>query len=533
MRTMRRPLVVGLLAALCASALITGAAFAHPLGNFTINHYSGLRVAPDAVVIDHVTDYAEIPTFTERRLMDTDGNGDVSDAEAAIYKSAQCRSLASDLDLKVGNSAVTLALTESGIGFPMGQGSPTMRLVCVYRGAVSSPITEATAFSFADNSYAERRGWREITVEGDGTTLTASDAPSTGTSNRLTVYPADLLAIPLGQSATTFTAQPAGPRLAPLSLPDAQPIAAVIPEPQPANGQPPGTTTNAPVSVPAGVTDLGNDVTSLFQAPDLTPPVVALGLLVAFGLGALHAVSPGHGKTVMAAYLVGSRGTARHALGLGLTVTVSHTLGVLALGALSLSAAAFISPDRLYPILSIVSGGIVVAIGAYLLLTRLRTMWATDKERHAADLHQHHDHDHDHGHGHHHEPPPERPAGWHEHDGMGHTHLPPANAMGWRGLFALGLSGGMIPSISALLVLIGSISIGRPIYGVVLTVAFGLGMAFVLVGVGFGLVYARRLVERLPVAAPLRLTQRLPLVTAVIVLLAGVLITGQGLATLG
>ena len=320
---------------------------------------------------------------------------------------------------------------------------------------MASPITAATDFSFADNSYAERRGWREITVEGDGATLTAADAPSTGTSNRLTVYPADLLAIPLGQSTATFTAQPGGPKLPPLSLPDAQPIAVTAAEPQPAGNQQAPDTTSNPVSVPAGVTDLGNDVSSLFQAPDLTPPVVALGLLVAFGLGALHAVSPGHGKTVMAAYLVGSRGTARHALGLGLTVTVSHTLGVLALGALSLSAAAFISPERLYPILSIVSGAIVVGIGAYLLLTRLRTMWASNKQRQATDDHRHDDHAH--GHDHHHDVALDRPPGWHEHDGMGHTHLPPANSMGWRGLFALGLSGGMIPSVSALLVLIGSI----------------------------------------------------------------------------
>jgi nickel/cobalt transporter (NicO) family protein len=409
----------------------------------------------------------------------------------------------------------------------MGQGSLTMRLVCLYSGALEASLNGATAFSFGDNSYPERRGWREIVIEGDGATLTASDAPAIGTSDRLTHYPADLLAIPLGQSTASFTAQPGGPILPALVLPDAQPIGVTGAQPQPAEiTQPPAQAQpSEPAPVPAGVTDLGSDVTALFQAPDPTPPVVALGLLVAFGLGALHALSPGHGKTVMAAYLVGSKGTARHAIGLGLTVTVSHTLGVLALGALSLSATAFIPPDRLYPILRVVSGAIVVVIGGYLLISRLRSMWAADKHSHANDhRHDHPDHDHD--------SHDDRPPGWHEHDGMGHTHLP-SNGMGWRGLFALGLSGGMIPSVSALLVLIGSISIGRPVYGVVLTVAFGLGMAAVLVGVGFGLVYARRLVERLPVAAPLRLSQRLPLMTAVIVLLAGVLITGQGLSALG
>lgn len=118
---------------------------------------------------------------------------------------------------------------------------------------------------------------------------------------------------------------------------------------------------------------------------------------------------------------------------------------------------------------------------------------------------------------------------WHEHDGLGHTHIP-QEGMGRRGLFALGLSGGMVPSVATLLILLGSISIGRPVDGIVLTIAFGVGMAVVLVGVGLEFVYARRFVERVPQIAPLRLGQRLPLVTAVIVLLAGVLITGQGLA---
>ena len=120
--------------------------------------------------------------------------------------------------------------------------------------------------------------------------------------------------------------------------------------------------------MPGGITELGGELAGLFQADELTLPIVLLSMLAAAGLGVLHALSPGHGKTVMAAYLVGSRGTARQAIGLGLTVTVSHTLGVLALGALSLSAAAIIPPERLYPILGVVSGAIVVVIGGWLLL---------------------------------------------------------------------------------------------------------------------------------------------------------------------
>jgi ABC-type nickel/cobalt efflux system permease component RcnA len=300
-----------------------------------------------------------------------------------------------------------------------------------------------------------------------------------------------------------------------MTFPDSTLINAAAPVEPPA-----GT---APVAaVPNGTTDLGADVTALFQAPDLTLPIILLSLLAAAALGAIHALSPGHGKTVMAAYLVGSRGNTRQALGLGLTVTVSHTLGVLALGLLSLSATAVLPPERLYPILSVASGAIVVVIGAYLLITRVRA-WRSENSRHQ--------HGHDHAHEHR-RSIVDRPEGWHEHDGMGHTHLP-QQGMGRRGLFALGLSGGMIPSVSALLVLIGSISIGRPLWGVVLTVAFGIGMATVLVGVGIALVHARKLVERFPVAGKLNFGQRLPVVTAGVVLVAGLLIAVQGLAGLG
>ena len=513
---MRAPrLLLGFALSFAALALAAPAASAHPLGNFTINHYSGLRVAPTAVTVDHVMDYAEIPTFSERRTMDTDGDGQVSDAEAHQYALDMCNQLATDLDLEVGGSRAALNLTQVGISFPMGQGNPTERLVCIYTAQISA-LLPGTSITFADGTYPERQGWREITVNGDGTTVSGSDAPTTSASSRLTYYPPDLISVPLGQTSTAFVVAPGGATLPPFSVPDAAPLGATMPAPAPAVTDP------AAAAVPASVTELGSDVTSLFQASDLTPPVILLSLLAAAALGALHAVSPGHGKTVMAAYLVGSRGNIRQAFGLGLTVTVSHTIGVLALGLLSLSAAFVIPPDKLYPLLSVGSGAIVIVIGTYLLIGRVRSWRARPVQSHD------HDHRHEHGHEHGHE----HPEGWHEHAGVGHTHVP-QQQMGKRGLFALGLSGGMIPSVSALLVLIGSISIGRPAWGIVLTIAFGLGMAAVLVGIGLALVYARRFVERFPQSAALDLGRRVPVLSAVVVLLAGALITGQGLLGLG
>jgi ABC-type nickel/cobalt efflux system permease component RcnA len=517
--SIRRRIALAFALCLAALALVVPATSAHPLGNFTINHYSGLRVSTSAILVDHVMDYAEIPTFTERRTMDTDGDGQVSDSEATTYAKSKCAELATELDLDVAGARLPLGLTQFGITFPMGQGNPTMRLVCVYSAPLSAALAAGTSISFSDHSYVERQGWREITLVGDGATLSGTELGAASASDRLTSYPPNLISVPLGAASATFSASPGGPQLPAFAVPDATPVESSV-----VANAPVASSTDSTAAVPASVTELGSDVTSLFQAPDLTPPVMLLSLLVAAGLGALHAVSPGHGKTVMAAYLVGSRGNARQAVGLGLTVTVSHTIGVLALGLLSLSAAVVIPADKLYPILSVASGAIVVVIGTYLLLTRVRA-WRAQSASH------HHEHEREDGHDHH---DVVRPEGWHEHDGMGHTHLPQQQQqMGKRGLFALGLSGGMIPSVSALLVLIGSISIGRPAWGIVLTVAFGLGMAAVLVGIGFGLVYARRIVERIPQTKSLDLGRRVPVLSAVVVLVAGALIAGQGLVGLG
>jgi nickel/cobalt transporter (NicO) family protein len=565
-RVHRRPVAATLMA--IAAVLLPIAVSAHPLGNFTINRFDGIRVSPTGVVIDHVLDMAEIPTFSERADMDTDGNGSVSDAEAATYAVSHCDSTIASLNLAVGAMSLNLTTTARGIQFPQGQGAVTMRLVCTYAAALAAPLAAGTAFSFSDNLYGDRRGWREVVVQGDGATLLNADAPAATVSQRLTVYPTDLLAIPLNQFQATWSAQPGGPALAPLSVPDAQPITAN--QPAPVGGttvQPPApsatqpATNSAPTAaVPNGVTDLGADVTALFQTESLTPWVIALSLLVAAGLGALHALSPGHGKTVMAAYLVGSRGNARQALGLGMMVTVSHTIGVLALGLLTLSFSAFIPVDRLYPILGVVSGTVVVCIGIWLISQRIAEVRrnkaaargeAAHSEAHANGLdHEHphasaatethahphadehgHDHPHadEHEHGHDHA---DAEDGYHSHGGRRHTHLPPkGTTLSRRGLITLGVAGGMVPSISALIVLLGALAAGRPAYGIVLTIAFGVGMAVVLVGVGLGLVYARGFVERFSGGSRAGLLSKwLPTATGFVVLGAGALMTVQAIA---
>jgi ABC-type nickel/cobalt efflux system permease component RcnA len=268
-------------------------------------------------------------------------------------------------------------------------------------------------------------------------------------------------------------------------------------------------------AIPGGV---GTELASIVTGGDLNPALLIGSLLVAIGLGAAHALSPGHGKTVMAAYLVGTRGTTRQALGLGLAVTVSHTLGVLALAALTLAAANILPPERLYPILGVGSGGLVVLIGASLLVRRIKDLRHEHGHAHPDGGHGHGDDGHGHG-----------------HDDHGHAHPhgddPGATTgVSWRSLFALGLSGGLVPSASALILLLGSIATGRVAYGLVLVVAFGAGMALVLGGVGIALVHASRLAARLPAAR--RLGNRWALIqagVAAIVVVLGIVLTSQAL----
>ncbi len=531
-------------ALLAVGTLITlgpSTASAHPLGNFTINRYNGLTISLDRIVIDHVLDMAEIPALQERQRMDADRDGEVSDTEGATWAASTCRAAESDLHLELDGEPVVLRTTLLGLSFPPGQADlQTLRLVCAYEGRFPA-ITGPTNASFRDDTFAERLGWREIVVAGDGVRLEDAELYRTGSSGRLSAYPPDELSTPRSQAAAAFTVIPGGPAAAPPVIPDA-----VLVESPPSDVMRAGS---GPAAVPGGIAEVPSQITDIIQARDLTLPSILVSLIVAAGVGAVHAASPGHGKTLMAAYLVGSRGTVRHALALGLTVTISHTIGVLVLGAIVLFAGALLPSERLFPILGLTSGLIVTALGLALLVQRVRD----DRQRlsaheghdhvHAAhdadEAHGHDAHDHHHGHGHHHDVhavwrdheaagvrDEATVAGWHSHGLVRHTHLPPGDdLLRWRNVVALGLVGGLVPSASAILILVGSIAAGRPAYGMVLTIAFGVGVL---------LVRARSAIERWPRADRLgSLFARLPLLTAVLFVVAGAVITVQAGMQLG
>ena len=261
----------------------------------------------------------------------------------------------------------------------------------------------------------------------------------------------------------------------------------------------------------------------LIAVPVLTPATALLGLMMAVLLGGLHAMSPGHGKTVVGAYLIGSRGTARHAAFLGLTVTITHTAGVFALGLATLLASEYVMPEKLYPFLSLISGAIVVVIGLTLLVRRFRGAIGVSSHSHVHAMtdtaHTHIEADADHVHDHEHDVDPTQP---HSHGGRVHSHLPPGadgSPITWRTLLALGISGGILPCPSALVVLLAAISLHRVGYGLLLVIAFSFGLAGVLTGVGLAFVYAGRFFK--PRNKLSGLTRVLPVLSALVITIAG------------
>ena len=536
-------------------------ALAHPLGNFTINHHEGIRVEPDRVLIDVVIDEAEIPAFQSTQALDSDGDGVLSAAELEAGRASGCESVGAALHLDVAGAALPMRLLAAGLSFPPGNGGlSTMRLVCTIEAPLAAPMTGTTTFTFRDDFEPSRLGWREITVQGDDTTVTAPGVPATSDTKRLTTYPSGLTGAPDVRSAS-FTAAPGGPSLPAFTASDAQPIGPLAIGPEVAVPVAGGASSSASApsasasssAAPAAVPGGEGVIPDVLRSSPVTPAIALVALLTAALLGAGHAVTPGHGKTLMAAYLVGTRGTPRHALGLGLAVSVSHTAGILALALVVIAAERALPPDLVVRLAPLVAAVTIVAIGGWMLITearRWRARRAASRLEPASDHahvhgHEHtdageadHAHDRDHPHARVHDESTghtrahARDDGEHEHGGVRHRHLPPAGAtITWRSLFVLGLAGGLIPSTNALLVLLATIASGRPAWGVVLVVAFGLGMAAVMAGVGLAFVYARGLLERAPSRTRLASVARLvPTGAAILVLAVGVVLTSQALA---
>jgi nickel/cobalt transporter (NicO) family protein len=429
---------LAVLVSFAAALLAPVAAQAHPLGNFTINRFARVEVAGHRLYVRYVLDMAEIPTYQARQ----------QGVDASVY----ARDLAAGLDVTVAGRRVLLVPVSHALAFPQGVGGlHTMRLELILRG----PRVEGTeALSVRDSNYADRIGWREIVI----------GAGAHSTSDELRAYPKSLLQSPLDVTHARAEIAPTQEAV-------------------------PTLTRGAALQAPDRVADSG--FTVLISRRHLSALVILASLAAALFWGAAHALSPGHGKTIVTAYLIGRRGSPRDAALLGAIVTVTHTIGVFALGLITLALSQWIVPDRLYPWIDLVAGLMVVGIGLAVLRGRVSHVRA---HRHG------HEHHHDHG---------------HDHSASG------------RGLLAVGISGGLLPCPSALVVLLAAISLHRLAFGLVLIVAFSLGLALSITGIGLVAVLAKSVFARRSFDGVL--IRALPAVSALVILVAGLVMTVHAL----
>lgn len=465
---------------------------AHPLGNFTVSHYAQLQVEERRVKVHYIVEFAEISTVQEWEVIDTNGNRALEQAEKDSYAERKTQRFASDLFVTIDGVRIPLIVNEQHVSLQSGDGGmPLLRVEADLTGTFA--VTNAVRkLRFEDHNTTDRSGWREIVViPQSGVAIFDSTAFGNSLSQELKLFPPDPLAKLLREQTAEFSfalgSAPAGATL--LRTREGQVVA---PKQR-------------------------DRLAELIAAPELTWSTILLGLLIATLLGGLHALSPGHGKTIVGAYLVGSRGTAWHAAFLGLTVTITHTVGVFLLGIVTLFGSNYLVPEKLFPILSLLSGLIVMVIGGQQLLSRWR------KQRSESSPQSLHDHT-----------PEEVATGGfsHSHGGTTHSHLPPPRVT-WRNLLALGISGGLLPCPSALVVLLSAIALHRVGYGLLLVVAFSVGLSIVLTAVGLLFLYARRFVERPAFGTSSRLMRGLPVLSAFVIVCAGITICLSALAQQG
>ncbi|MFG2326183.1 nickel transporter [Streptomyces sp. NPDC048568] len=474
------------LTAACALVLLAPAGVsAHPLGNFTVNRYDGLIAAPGRLSVDHVEDLAEIPA--------TQAGPDVERLGPAEWARRRCERAALDSRLTVDGRGVALTARHSGVRVRPGQaGLDTLRLECRFTAPLPDSGPVSVGFRAAGASAGP--GWREITARGDRTTLTASDVPEESASRELTRYPQESLSSPADTASASLRVRPGGPALD-RDRQDA-PAASVLPR---------------------GADRWTRALDSLVARRHLTLGFAALALVVAVALGAGHALAPGHGKTLMAATAAARGGGARlkDVLPMAASVTVTHTLGVVALGVLVTAGSA--ATPSVVAWLGVAGGALVTLAGASLVRRALRS------RAHGRTHAHHHDHGHSHDHPHEHGP---------------HTHTHPVSPT-LRGTILLGFAGGLVPSPSAVVVLVGAAAVGHAWFGLLLVVAYGLGLALTLTAAGVAVVRlgggVSRLLTRRPrwTSGPLAgmVRRATPLGSACVVVLLGAGLVFRGAAS--
>jgi len=572
--TIRRVLIgVGLTSVLVLSGVTP--AQAHPLGNFSINHLDTLTFGSDRIVDDAIVDTAEIPTAQAKGAIDASGDGTASAAELSQYGSVQCELYRQALHLDIDGQAVTLSTTSTAFTYRPGQaGLRTTRLECHFQAPADLSMARNVVYR---NEFARNRvGWHEIVAIGDGSRIDRSPVPTTSVTKGLTSYPVDLLASPLDVRDASF-------HIVPGRGASTQSAAS---KPSPSRF----STAIGPFSgLVERVNKTFNDLVGRHQ---LTLAVGLLAIGLALILGASHALLPGHGKTVMAAYIAGRQGSVRDAVLVGATVTATHTGGVLLLG-LALSVSTSLAGESVLSVLGVISGLMIAVLGASLLKGAHARRNSRDPAAHRhgfGKIHSHGPqgqshgpHDHSHGHGSHsHSPRPQdrlasdlgfigpsrqtllRKAGAASSGNVALAGQPTLvvtdlldrvgilepvaphqvpfpieepKKFSRKGLIGMGIAGGLVPSPSALVVLLSAIALGRTIFGIVLVIGYGAGMAATLTLAGVLLVRVRDRCQQRASTESWRLrrlatrwTHWAPYLTAALVLVVGL---GLAIRSLG
>jgi nickel/cobalt transporter (NicO) family protein len=462
-RLMRLVSILGLIAIFAARSA------AHPMGNFSVNHYAGLSFEGGEIRITYRIDYAEIPSVHEIELLDANQDQIISDAERDAYLAKKAAEFRAGVKVRIDNQPVEL--TDSGRDLQQRPGAadlPTLLVTLRYRVALSPG---KHVIDFADENFPDRLGWREIVASGQG--IVKSDVLAKSTTNALENYP-ELTTAPLNQREARIVVDVGANAIA-----SANGTSAAL-----GTGEAPAGTTarKAPT----------DPFSRLIASKEVSTWIILVSLLLAFALGTVHGLSPGHGKTIVAAYLVGSRGTPRHAALLGVVVTITHVAAVFALGLIVLLASKYVMPESVYPWLGFVSGVMIAAIGVWQFTRRFATARTTTTDEH------------------------------------GHSHaLPDRVTLG--SLVTLGISGGIVPCPSALVVLLSAIALKRVGFGLVLIVSFSMGLAAVLIAIGMTMLYARRIVERFEWKGGL--ITKLQLASPVAIVLLGGIIAVQSAMT--
>jgi ABC-type nickel/cobalt efflux system permease component RcnA len=511
---MRIRQILSLLTIVAAASLFVHPADAHPMGNFSINHYARITAAAQSVKVLYVLDLAELPTLQMMQKWHLTKDSPHSEIEALAHveatewlKSLRFEESGSRLFPKLER---TEAVIQDGAG-----GLPVIRISSYLR------LPARTGkFAYEDGNFPDRAGWKEVVIAAaDGADVEHAQPAGQDRTKALTAYPQDPTLAPPQDLTAHFEMTVAAPLVTKAA--PREPVAAAALTPAPV----------ATAATPLEAQSLGsvkrNDFLSRTLKNSHASLPIGLALIclaVAFGIGALHAIEPGHGKTMVAAYLVGSRGTFKQAIFLGGLVTFTHTISVFALGLITLFLSQYVLPETMTKVLGVVSGVSIVWIGGLLLYRRARKLWVPAPVHHHHHDHPHtHPHTHDHHHEHHHH---EHGPHTHTHDGHTHSHVPEGE-VSLGSLIALGVTGGLVPCPAALVLLLSCISIGRPGFGLLLLISFSLGLALVLMLIGIMVLVVKKSVPKSRKPSHVEAWARFaPLGSAAAIFAIGVYMTG-------